>query len=89
MDNKVSHQGVVGRSFGPVREGVRRSLPPLVSQLWVKYKSVSAASLGGYLLSLKTGTRWAEGFHDGLNGHVFDLERDELRQVVPGLWLTT
>ena len=38
---------------------------------------------------MKTGARWAEGFHDGLNGHVFDLERDDLRQVVPGLWLTT
>ena len=26
----------VGRSFGPVREGIRRSRPPRVSQLWVK-----------------------------------------------------
>ena len=26
----------VGRSFGPVREGLRRSRPPRVSQLWMK-----------------------------------------------------
>ena len=26
----------VGRSFGPVREGIRRSRPPRVSQLWIK-----------------------------------------------------
>ena len=42
---------------------------------------VNAASLGGYLHSTKTRARWAEGFHE-LNGHVFDLERDGLRQVV-------
>ena len=24
----------------------------------------------------KTRSRWAEGFHDELHGHVFDLERD-------------
>ena len=40
-------------------------------------------SLGGYLHSSKTRARWAEGFHNELNGHVFDLERDGLRQVVP------
>ena len=43
---------------------------------------VSMASLGGYLHSSKTRARWAEGFHDELNGHVFVLERDGLRQVV-------
>ena len=43
---------------------------------------VNTASLGGYLLSTKTKARWTEGFHDELNGHVFDLERDGLRQVV-------
>ena len=42
---------------------------------------VNTASLGGYLHSTKTRARWAEGFHDELNGHVFDLERDWLRQV--------
>ena len=42
---------------------------------------VNTASLGGYLHSTKTRARWAEGFHE-LNGHVFDLERDGLRQVV-------
>ena len=43
---------------------------------------VNTASLGGYLYSTKTRARWAEGFHDELNGHVFDLKRDGLRQVV-------
>ena len=43
---------------------------------------VNMASLGGYLYSSKTRARWTEGFHDEINGHVFDLERDGLRQVV-------
>ena len=43
---------------------------------------LNMASLGGYLHSSKTRARWAEGFYDKLNGHVFDLERDGLRQVV-------
>ena len=38
-----------------------------------------------YLHRTKTRARWAEGFHDELNGHVFDLERDGLRQDVPCL----
>ena len=42
----------------------------------------------GYVDSSKTRAQWAEGFHDELNGHVFDLERDGLRQVVPCLWFT-
>ena len=42
---------------------------------------VNTASLGGCLHSTKTRARWAEGFHE-LNGYVFDLERDGLRQVV-------
>ena len=41
----------------------------------------NTAPLGGCLHSTKTRARWAEGFHE-LNGHVFDLERDGLRQVV-------
>ena len=43
---------------------------------------VNTASLGGYLHSSKKRARRAEGFHDELSGHVFDLERDGLRQVV-------
>ena len=42
---------------------------------------VNAASPGGYLHSTKIRARWAEGFHE-LNGYVFDLERDGLRQFV-------
>ena len=49
---------------------------------------VNTASLGGYLNSSKTRARWAEAFHDELNGHVFELKRDGLRQVVPCLCLT-
>ena len=43
---------------------------------------VNTASLGGYPHRPKTRAKWAEGFHDELNGHAFDLERDGLRQVV-------
>ena len=43
---------------------------------------VNTASQGGYLHSTKTRARWADGFHDKLNGYVFNLERDGLRQVV-------
>ena len=38
---------------------------------------VNTASQGGYLHSSKKRARWTEGFHDELNGHVFDLERDK------------
>ena len=51
-----------------------------------KIAGVNTASPGGYLLSKKKRkkkrARWGEGFHDELNGHVFDQERDGLRQVV-------
>ena len=47
-----------------------------------KIAGVNTASLGGYLHSPKTRARWAESFQDELNSHVFDLERNGLRQVV-------
>ena len=43
---------------------------------------VNTASLGGHFHIWKTR---AGGFHDELNGHVFNLERDGLRQVVNAL----
>ena len=43
---------------------------------------VNTASLGGYPRGTKTRAKRVEGFHDELNGHVLDLERDGLRQVV-------
>ena len=43
---------------------------------------VNTASLSECLHSSKTRTRWAERFHDEFNGHMFDLERDGIRQVV-------
>ena len=49
---------------------------------------VNTASLGGCLHSSKTWARLAEGFHDELNSHVFDLERNGLCQVVLCPWVT-
>ena len=66
---------------GPIRE--RKTLPPSTSlPVTGEIAGVNTASLGGYLHSKKTRARWAEGFLDELNGHVFDLERVGLRQVV-------
>ena len=72
----------VGRSFGPVLEGIKTL--PLSTSLPVLGEIAGVnTSLGGYLHSSKTRARWAEGIHDELNGHVFDLERDGLRQFAP------
>ena len=66
----------------------RKTLPPFTSVPVIgEIAGVNTASLGGYLHSTMTRARWAEGFHE-LNGHVFDLERDGLRQVVLYLRLT-
>ena len=43
---------------------------------------VNTASLGGHLYTSKQKARWAEGFYAELDGLVFDLERDGIRQVV-------
>ena len=48
----------------------------------IKITGVNTASLDVYLHSSKTWARSAEGVYNELNGHVFDLERDRLRQVV-------
>ena len=62
----------------------RKTLPPSTSlPVMVEIAGVNMASLAIYLHSTKTRARWAEGFRDQLNGHVFDLERGRLRQVVP------
>ena len=57
-------------------------LPSTSLPIMGEIAGVNTALLGGYLYSMKTRARWAEGFHDELKGHVFDLERDGLRQVV-------
>ena len=44
---------------------------------------VNTASLDEYFDSPKRRARWAEGFHDELNGQVLDLDRDGLREIVP------
>ena len=60
----------------------RKTLPPSTSlPVMGEIAGVSTASLGGYLHSTKTRARWVEGFYE-LNGHVYDLERNGLRQVV-------
>ena len=70
---------MVGFGEGPKLEANEHRLNPSVTgPVMGEIAGVNTASLGGYLHSTKT----AEGFHDELNGHVFDLERDGLRQVV-------
>ena len=60
----------------------RKTLPPFTSlPVMGEIAGANTASLGGCLHSTKIRARWAEGFHE-LNGYVFDLERDGLRQVV-------
>ena len=57
-----------------------KTLPPSTSlPVMDKLAGVNTASLGGHFHIWKTR---AGGFHDELNGHVFDLERDGFRQVV-------
>ena len=66
-----------------------RTLPPSTSlSLMGKIASVNTESLSEYLHSKTKRDKWAEGFHDELNCHVFDPERGCLRQVVLCPWLT-
>ena len=63
-----------------MREGIIKTLPPSTSvPVLGEIAGVYGASLVGHLHSSKTRARWAEGFHDQLNGHMFDVERDRLR----------
>ena len=60
----------------------RKTLPPFTSlPAMGEIAGANTASLGGRLHSTKTRARCAEEFHE-LNGYVFDLERDGLRQFV-------
>ena len=68
----------MGRSFGRNKTFPASTSLPVTGEI----AGVNTASLGRYLHSSKKMARWAEGFHDELNDHVFDLERDGLRQVV-------
>ena len=61
--------------------GRNKTLSPSTSLPFMGEIAVVNTSPGGYLYSSKKRARWAEGFHE-LNGHVFNLERDGLRQVV-------
>ena len=62
--------------------GRKTLLPSTSLPVMGEIAGVNTASLGGYLHNSKTRARWAEGCHDELNGHVFDLERDGLRRVL-------
>ena len=63
--------------------GMNKTLPPSTSLPGMgEIAGVNTVSLGGYLHSMMTRASWEEGFHDELNGHMFDLERDGLCQVV-------
>ena len=63
--------------------GRNKMLPPPTSlPVMDEIAGVNTASLGGNLHSSKKRARSVEGLHDKLNGHVFNLERDGLRQVV-------
>ena len=66
-----------------------KTLPPSTClQVMGEIAGVNMASLGGCICGSKTRTRWAEWFHDKHNGHMFNLERDGLHQVVPYSWVT-
>ena len=57
--------------------GRNKTLLPITSLPVIgEIAGVNMASLGMYLHSTKTRARWVEGFHDELNGHVFDLACD-------------
>ena len=67
----------------------KKTLPPHKSlPLMGEIAGVNTASLGRCHHSLKTMARWAEGFHDELNGQVFDLEWNGLCPDVPCPWIT-
>ena len=63
--------------------GRNKTLPPSTGlPVMGETAGENKVSLGGYLDSKRKRARCAEGFHNEFNGHVFDLERDGLRQVV-------
>ena len=62
--------------------GRNKTLPPSASvPVMGEIAGINTASMGGYLHSSKSRARWAEEFHDELDGYVFDLDRGGLRQV--------
>ena len=72
-----------GQWAGPLDLYGKKPLPPSTSlPVMGEIDGVNTASLGAYLHSSTTRARWAEGFHDEINGHAFDLERNGLRHVV-------
>ena len=62
--------------------GRKTLLPSMSLPVMGEIAGVNTASLGRYLHSTNIRARWAKGFHDELIGHMFNLERDGLRQVV-------
>ena len=87
MRRRIKGSSVVEDRTKTRLESVRNT-PSTSLPVMGEIAGVNTASLGGYLHSTRTRARWAEGFHDELNGHMFDLERDGLLQVVLCPWLT-
>ena len=89
-DQKTSHSSVLvhewktdvgsGQVFWTCT-GRNKTLPPSTS-FHIQIAGVNIALLGISPHGSKTMARWVEGFHDGLNGNVFDRERDGLRKAV-------
>ena len=73
----------MGRSFWTCTDRNKTFLPSTSLPVTGEIAGVNTVSLGGSLHSSETKARWAEGFHDELNGHMLDLERNGLCQNVP------
>ena len=81
---KSTLPGYSHRRFGRTMcDRIRHNTSQLYLTVHMLKAGVSTPPLGVYLHRLKTRARWAEGFHNEIIGHVFDPERDGLRQVVP------
>ena len=81
---EAAHMGLMITTFyTAVTETASEILKKKNPSVMGKTAGAKTASLGGCFHSSKTRARWMEGFHDELNGHIFDLEMDGPHQVVP------
>ena len=79
----VGDRQVLGTSTGRNKSLRCSTSLPVASKIAGVNTCCITALPGKCVHSPKTGAKWAEGFQDELNGHVFDLEKDGLRQFVP------
>ena len=81
ISSQSTSNRAVGKFFGIVREGIRRSRPPRLSQL---FQLLSSRHHWANVFTVRRqGPNWAERFHDKINGNLLYLDRDGLRLVVP------